>query len=307
MPHSGAAEGDPAPTAGRESRIVGGTVAADGAWPTQVALVDRTASNTYQGQFCGGTVVDRSWILTAGHCVYDPPDWTPTASQIDVIVGTNSLSGGGTRIRAVEIRMHPGWNNTLLRNDVALMDARLSGSDMSLNAPLVESESGGSSERLDFLVDEAPLPDETVSEAIDSERRVRWLRSALTVLSDRELNILRARRLSDESATLESLGDRLGILGVALGYLAGTVVIAAIPITIVWRRDHHRWAGLFLRVLVALLAVGALALAGRAADLPLWLEPVLAAVFLAGWVLASRRDLPRIPGLPSSLGRRRSS
>jgi RNA polymerase sigma-32 factor len=47
--------------------------------------------------------------------------------------------------------------------------------------------------------------------AIDSERRVTWLRSALTVLSDRELNILRARRLSEESATLEALGDRLGI------------------------------------------------------------------------------------------------
>jgi RNA polymerase sigma-32 factor len=50
-----------------------------------------------------------------------------------------------------------------------------------------------------------------VGEAIDSERRVKWLRSALTVLSDRELKILRARRLSDESATLESLGEGLGI------------------------------------------------------------------------------------------------
>jgi len=50
--------------------------------------------------------------------------------------------------------------------------------------------------------------------------------------------------------------------------------------------------------------VGAVALAQYAADLPLWLEPLLAVVFLAGWVLASRRDLPRIPGLPSSLGRR---
>ncbi|MCZ8101964.1 MAG: RNA polymerase factor sigma-32 [Alsobacter sp.] len=96
------------------------------------------------------------------------------------------------------------------RNDVALMDARLSGSDMSLNAPLTD-ESTGATERMDFLVDTAPLPDETVGEAIDSERRVRWLRSALTVLSDRELNILRARRLTDEAATLEALGDRLGI------------------------------------------------------------------------------------------------
>ncbi len=96
------------------------------------------------------------------------------------------------------------------RQDVALMDARLSGSDMSLNAPLTD-DSNGASERVDFLVDTAPLPDETVGDAIDSERRVRWLRSALTVLSDRELNILRARRLDEESATLEALGDRLGI------------------------------------------------------------------------------------------------
>jgi RNA polymerase sigma-32 factor len=97
------------------------------------------------------------------------------------------------------------------RSDVALMEARLSGSDMSLNAPLVESDQGGSSERMDFLVDAAPLPDETVGEAIDSERRVKWLRSALTVLSDRELKILRARRLSEETATLEALGEGLGI------------------------------------------------------------------------------------------------
>jgi putative peptidoglycan lipid II flippase len=102
------------------------------------------------------------------------------------------------------------------------------------------------------------------------------------------------------------LGDRLGILGVAIGYLAGTLVIAAIPVTIVWRRDHHRWAGLFLRVLAALLVVGATALGQRAAELPLWLEPVLAVVFLAAWVLVSRRDLPRLPGLSTTRGRRRS-
>jgi RNA polymerase sigma-32 factor len=97
------------------------------------------------------------------------------------------------------------------RNDVAAMEARLSGSDMSLNAPLADSDKSGTAERVDFLVDAAPLPDETVSETIDTERRVKWLRSALTVLSDRELRILRARRLSEEAATLESLGDRMGI------------------------------------------------------------------------------------------------
>jgi RNA polymerase sigma-32 factor len=33
----------------------------------------------------------------------------------------------------------------------------------------------------------------------------------MAVLSERELRILRERRLAEESATLEALGDRLGI------------------------------------------------------------------------------------------------
>ncbi|GAA0260685.1 RNA polymerase factor sigma-32 [Methylorubrum aminovorans] len=96
------------------------------------------------------------------------------------------------------------------REDVALMDARLSGPDMSLNAPVGE-ESEASSERMDFLVDNAALPDETVSALVDGERRLVWLRQALTVLSERELRILRERRLAEDQATLEALGHRLGI------------------------------------------------------------------------------------------------
>ena len=73
------------------------------------------------------------------------------------------------------------------------------------------SDSGLPAERVEFLVDNSPLPDESVSDVIDSERRVRWLQQALEVLNERELRILRARRLDDEQVTLEFLGDRLGI------------------------------------------------------------------------------------------------
>jgi RNA polymerase sigma-32 factor len=95
--------------------------------------------------------------------------------------------------------------------DVALMDARLSAPDTSLNAPVLDDDSSGSAERVEFLVDSGPLPDESASEVIDTERRVRWLQQALEVLNERELRILRARRLDDEQVTLEFLGDRLGI------------------------------------------------------------------------------------------------
>jgi RNA polymerase sigma-32 factor len=90
------------------------------------------------------------------------------------------------------------------------MDSRLSGPDSSLNAPLMEDDSG-SADRQDFLVCNDPLPDEMVSASIDDERRVVWLRSALGVLSERELKIIRERRLQDDGATLEALGSKLGI------------------------------------------------------------------------------------------------
>jgi RNA polymerase sigma-32 factor len=94
--------------------------------------------------------------------------------------------------------------------DVALMDSRLSGPDTSLNAPLVDDGSG-TADRMDFLVSNDPLPDDVVSETIDEERRTGWLTSALDVLNDRELKIIRERRLQDEGATLEALGETLGI------------------------------------------------------------------------------------------------
>ena len=94
--------------------------------------------------------------------------------------------------------------------DVAMMDSRLSAPDTSLNAPVVDDGSG-SSDKMDFLRSNDPLQDEVVGEAIDEERRSGWLRAALHVLNERELKIIRERRLTDDGATLESLGTRLGI------------------------------------------------------------------------------------------------
>jgi RNA polymerase sigma-32 factor len=95
-------------------------------------------------------------------------------------------------------------------DDVALMDSRLSGPDLSLNAPIVESD-GQSADRQDFIVCPAPLQDEVVGEDIDRERRSAWLNHALLALNERELKIVSERRLTEDGATLESLGQALGI------------------------------------------------------------------------------------------------
>jgi hypothetical protein len=111
---------DPSFSSRPDSRIVGGTEAAPGAWPSQVALVFHDTADNYQAQFCGGTLISRNWVLTAGHCVRDTGH-NPTPSDIDILLGTQNLNSGGTRIRAVEFRIHPSWNPAVGRSDIALI------------------------------------------------------------------------------------------------------------------------------------------------------------------------------------------
>tara|TARA_R110002020_G_scaffold198830_3_gene400054 strand:+ start:11198 stop:12061 length:864 start_codon:yes stop_codon:yes gene_type:complete len=160
--------------------------------------------------------------------------WWIRASIQDYILRNWSIVRGGTssaqkalffnlrRLRArlaqdeptlTDSAIHSQIANTLgvHAKDVAVMDARLSGSDSSLNAPMSDGESGASSDRMDFLKSDEPLPDEQVSTMIDEERRHLWLGDALTTLNPRELRIIKERRLTDDGATLESLGKALGI------------------------------------------------------------------------------------------------
>jgi RNA polymerase sigma-32 factor len=94
--------------------------------------------------------------------------------------------------------------------DVASMDARLSSPDASLNQPMSEEGENGS-QRMDFLASDEPVPVEVVGDAMDAQRRSQWLNLALDSLNERELKIIRERRLREEGATLEVLGRKLGI------------------------------------------------------------------------------------------------
>ena len=46
------------------SQIVGGSVARVNSWPWQVMLIRSSGD-----QFCGGSLVDPYWVVTAAHCV----------------------------------------------------------------------------------------------------------------------------------------------------------------------------------------------------------------------------------------------
>ncbi len=92
--------------------------------------------------------------------------------------------------------------------DVESMEARLAAADRSLNSAFTED---GGGEWQDLLADERAMPEEEVMSARDDERRSHWINRALEQLNERELMIIRERRLQEDTVTLETLGRRLGI------------------------------------------------------------------------------------------------
>jgi len=114
--------------------------------------------------------------------------------------GDGQMSEAGRREAAEHLGVSVG--------DVAMMEARLSGPDRSLNAPVGED---GDAEAVDLLADQRPDPEETVLGFHDGATRARWLNAALRALNPRERAVIEQRRLAEEQITLELLGSRLGI------------------------------------------------------------------------------------------------
>jgi RNA polymerase sigma-32 factor len=92
--------------------------------------------------------------------------------------------------------------------DVVEMEARLAQSDQSLNVAIGED---GREEWQDLLPDAGPDPEDVAAAGHDSRIRLKWLAEALAQLSPRERAIIQQRQLDGEGATLERIGDALGI------------------------------------------------------------------------------------------------
>ncbi len=92
--------------------------------------------------------------------------------------------------------------------DVVDMNRRMSG-DASLNAPIRQEGEGG--EWQDWLVDDSTNQEQLLADQEESDNRLVALRSALSVLNERERRIFEARRLQDEPVTLEELSSEFGI------------------------------------------------------------------------------------------------
>ena len=82
-----------------------------------------------------------------------------------------------------------------------------------------------------------------------------------------------------------------GVMGVAIGYLAGTLVVGGAPLIVVWRRDRQPCGLLLLRLLLGVAVAAALLVVERTTGLSYWYEPALVVGFVAFWWLLGYRDV----------------
>lgn len=89
-------------------RIVGGR---NSSLPWVVAV---TTDGTHNSQYCGGSLIDKQWVLTAAHCKVQKND--------KLIVGRTDLKlTNGNVVGIVEVKNHAGFDEDTQDNDIAVL------------------------------------------------------------------------------------------------------------------------------------------------------------------------------------------
>lgn len=91
-------------------RIIGGREASRGAWPWQVAVLNR-----FKEVFCGGTLISSQWVLTAAHCI---------RKRLYVRLAEHDIRAYDHQ--EVEMRVesyfaHPDYDEEITDSDIALL------------------------------------------------------------------------------------------------------------------------------------------------------------------------------------------
>jgi len=113
-------------TDGEQGRVLGGSIAQDGAYPWQVALIGNFGKPVSESQFCGGTLLGGEWVLTAAHCVKmqrkDGSFMTLGAPHFRVLAGSNHLDADkGDLVPVAQVFVHEGYDPERINQDIALI------------------------------------------------------------------------------------------------------------------------------------------------------------------------------------------
>jgi secreted trypsin-like serine protease len=112
----------PASAVNTPSPIIGGTDAVISDVPWQVGLINPMWGPTlWNAQFCGGTVLNARWVVTAAHCLVDFNGKVTKSKAIKIIAGVDDLDvpRGTNEHRVRSIVVSPGYEGGI--NDIALI------------------------------------------------------------------------------------------------------------------------------------------------------------------------------------------
>ncbi|MDH6624767.1 secreted trypsin-like serine protease [Streptomyces sp. LBL] len=174
--------------------IVGGTTTTTTAYPFMMQITDAS-----QNQFCGGTLVSPTKVVTAAHCMVDE-----STSSVRVVGGRTYLNGtNGTVGRVSRIWINPGYTDATNGDDVAVLT--LSTSMPYTTASYVSSSQTG------------------VYAAGATARIIGWGTTSSNGSSSNQLRTATVPTVSDSSCTSSYGSDYVKSDMVCAGYTSGGV------------------------------------------------------------------------------------
>jgi len=160
------------------------------------------------------------WWIKASMQEYILRSWSlvkigTTASQKKLFFNLRRLKG---KIGAIDSGdLHPDQVTHIAdelnvpETDVISMNQRMAGGDRSLNVTVGGADSDGSNEWQDWLEDDADDQETLFAEREEFSARQKLMLEAMSILNEREVRIIEARRLSEPPLTLEQLADEFSV------------------------------------------------------------------------------------------------